>query len=179
MGKGKHLPLTQKLQLKEMLDADIGKAAIAIKLGVSRATIYNEIKRGMINGEYNPEYSEERYRENLLNKGPSPVLSLNSDLADYISKLILEDHKSPKQIIEELQKDTKFNAAITSANTIYKAIDHGLIPGVSRKDLNSNTTVVYDEQIHIASWVRKALNIKNGDVLRFEIEDNKLIFIKE
>lgn len=57
--------------------------------------------------------------------------------------------------------------------------DNGLIPGVTRENLNSDITTVFnDEQIHIAKWVRNALKIKDGDKLSFEVVNNKIIFSK-
>ena len=33
-----------------------------------------------------------------------------------------------------------------------------------------------DGQIHIAKWVRNALDLNDGDELLFEVVDNKIIF---
>lgn len=175
-----HLTKAQRIQLKEMLDAGVKKPEIALALGVCRSTIYNEIKRGTQNGRYEPEYSEERYRKILSEKGREPIFSLNPELADYISKLILKDHKSPEQIMRQLRNNEKFKSVFTSVNTIYNAIDRGLVPEVSRESLKSNTTTVFnDGQIHIAKWAKELLGIKDGDVLHIEVENNKLIFKKE
>lgn len=63
--------------------------------------------------------------------------------------------------------------------TIYSAIDDGLIPGVTRESLNSYVTTMFsDGQIHIAKWVRNALDLNDGDELLFEVVDNKIIFTK-
>ena len=35
-----------------------------------------------------------------------------------------------------------------------------------------------DGQIHIAKWVRNALDLNDGDELLFEVVDNKIIFTK-
>ena len=35
-----------------------------------------------------------------------------------------------------------------------------------------------DGQIHIAKWVRNALDLNGGDELLFEVVDNKIIFTK-
>lgn len=66
-----------------------------------------------------------------------------------------------------------------SKPTIYSAIDNGLIPGVTRESLNSYMTTMFsDGQIHIAKWVRKQLDLNDGDELLFEIIDNKIVFRK-
>ena len=42
----------QKLYMKEMLEKGFNKITIAEKLHVSKGTIYNELKRGTVNGVY-------------------------------------------------------------------------------------------------------------------------------
>ena len=175
----KHLTRAQRIELKKMLDSGDKKAAIASALGVCRGTVYNEIKRGTINGRYEPDYSEKRYRQFLSEKGRDPILSLNSELADYIATLILKEHKSPEQIMNQLQSDDKFKSIFSSVNTLYNAIDRGLIPEVTRESLNPKTTTVFsDGTLHIAKWIKDSLDIKDGDVLHIEVKNNKLIFTK-
>ena len=54
-----------------------------------------------------------------------------------------------------------------------------MIPGVTRESLNSYVTTMFsDGQIHIAKWVRNALDLNDGDELLFEVVDNKIIFTK-
>ena len=50
---------------------------------------------------------------------------------------------------------------------------------ISRESLNSYVTTMFnDGQIHIAKWVRNALDLNDGDELPFEVVDNKIIFTK-
>ena len=101
------------------------------------------------------------------------------ELAEYIAKLILDEGRSPAKIINMLQENPKYAVVPKSSATIYNAIDNGLIPGVTRENLNSDITTVFnDGQIHIAKWVRNALKIKDGDKLSFEVVNNKIIFSK-
>lgn len=174
-----HLTLKQRMQIKEMLDAGYRKTDIAKALGIHNATIYREIERGSINGKYNPNFSEETYRRQLLGKGSKPILSLDPELAEYIAQLILIEKLSPAQIVDVLRSSKRFEKYPKSRNTIYNAIDDGLIPGVTRNDLHSDTTTVFGGgNIHVAKWVRDILDIKDGDELNFEIIDGKLVFSK-
>ena len=77
-----------------------------------------------------------------------------------------------------MQKEN-WSTAPKTKTTIYSAIDDGLIPGVTRESLNSYVTTMFsDGQIHIAKWVRNALDLNDGDELLFEVVDNKIIFTK-
>ena len=174
-----HLSYEQRLKIKEMLDGGFKKIDIARALGVHNATIYREIERGSVNGIYNPNKSEEQYRDHLSEKGPQALCSMSPDLAEYIAKLILEEHLSPARIIDRLEHEEKWSTFPKSKPTIYSAIDNGLIPGVTRESLNSYMTTMFsDGQIHIAKWVRKQLDLNDGDELLFEIIDNKIVFRK-
>ena len=76
-------------------------------------------------------------------------------------------------------QEEKWSTAPKARATIYSAIDDGLIPGVTRESLNSYVTTMFnDGQIHIAKWVRNALDLNDGDGLLFEVVDNKIIFTK-
>lgn len=146
-----HLTTEQRMKIKELLDNGFKKAEIARALNVHNATVYREIERGSENGVYNPDYSEERYRQQLFRKGTQPLLSMNPDLAEYIAKLVLADKLSPAQIIYKLNKKKEFGTIPKSRNTIYSAIDNGLIPGVTRENLNSDITTVFNNgTIHIS-----------------------------
>ena len=180
MGKTfKHLDYKQRLKIKEYLDMDISKTDIAHFLGIHTSTVYREIERGTIDGSYDPDYADDMYNSKLSEKGFQCLCNVSPELAQYIAELILNERLSPAKIIDKLHETAQWTVVPKSKNTIYKAIDNGLIPGVTRKSLNSNVTVVFnDGQIHIAKWVRSALNIEDGDELSFEVKDNKLIFSK-
>lgn len=173
-----HLSYDQRLRIKELLDKGTKKVDIARALGVHNATIYREIDRGSINGFYDPGHAEEQYRGHLSEKGPQAICSISPDLAQYIAKLILEEKLSPAKIIDRLQEEN-WGTAPKTKTTIYSAIDDGLIPGVTRESLNSYVTTMFsDGQIHVAKWVRNALNLSDGDELLFEVVDKKIIFTK-
>lgn len=174
-----HLTTEQRNTIKEMLESGYKKTDIAKSLGVHNATVYREIDRGSKDGNYNPTYSEQRYRSELNKKGSESIFSADSELAKYVAKLILEDRMSPAQIITHLHSSLPFETLPKSKNTIYNAIDAELIPNVTRKDLCSDTTTVYnDGTIHLSKWVRESLIINDGDELSFEVIDNKIIFSK-
>ena len=174
-----HLKFTQRKKIKEMLDMGIKKTEIAHSLGVHTATIYREIERGPVDGRYDPDYAENIYKRQLSEKGMQPLCIISPELAEYIAKLILDEGRSPAKIINMLQENPKYAVVPKSSATIYNAIDNGLIPGVTRENLNSDITTVFnDGQIHIAKWVRNALKIKDGDKLSFEVVNNKIIFSK-
>lgn len=174
----KHITYEQRLQLKRMLDAGDSKPAIAKALGVCTASVYNEIRRGSLNGKYDPDHAEGIKQTYLRQKGPQLMLEENPELADRIAAMILEEHLSPERIIERFKQegfaDGKFPL---SDRTIYTAIDRGLIPNVTRDSLNANTTSIYDNVLRFPSWFRNKFGIQDGDIFQFEATDSGQIIL--
>lgn len=175
-----HLSFEQRKMIKDMLDKGIKKTQIAKSLGVHNATIYREIIRGTVDGVYDPGLAEDQYRDHLSDKGPQAICAISLELSAHIADLILKEKLSPAKIIEVLQgEEEKWGTIPKAKATIYKAIDDGLIPGVTRESLNSYITTMFsDGQIHIAKWVRNELDLNDGDELTFEVVDGKLVFTK-
>lgn len=174
----KQLTYEQRQSIQNMLSYGYTNAEIAKRIGVHLSTIYRELDRGSVNGEYDPNYAEELYRRQLSGKGATPIVCIDPRLSEYIAHLILEEHMSLANIVDVLAQEKKFDVFPKSVPTIYTAIDNGLIPGVTRESLHSDTTTVYNDQMHLVKWVRERMNISDGDVLHFEVVGNKLIFTK-
>lgn len=59
MGKQYHIvTFSERLSIETMLNAGENITSIANKIGCHRATIYNEIKRGTVNGHYEALHSQ-------------------------------------------------------------------------------------------------------------------------
>ena len=173
----KCLSIKKRILLKEYLEQDIPKQNIAKLLGVSHSTIYREIKKGTLNGEYSPYFSQGKYEDSLKNRGSVALLSKNHELATLIANYILKDNLSPKRILDKI-KELGYNEP-TSIRTIYSAIDNGLIPNVTRENLKSDTTSLFSKGlIQIPKWVRTELNIEDGDMVQIKIENGKIIIEK-
>ena len=52
-----HLDYEQRLKIEKMLDEGVSKYRIADELGMDPSSIYREIKRGLRDGRYDPDYS--------------------------------------------------------------------------------------------------------------------------
>lgn len=174
----KQLNYEQRLEIKKLLDAEESVRAIATKIGVHHSSVYREIDKGTVDGAYNPEYAEEQAQLIRADKGRIPILEADPELAAYIAKLILTDHLSPEKIANLINEDSRYSDLSTS--TIYNAIDNGLIPGVTRESLLSTSSTIFNcGQIIIPKWVMEQLNLKDGDILQFELTDNQEIIYKK
>lgn len=177
---GKHINLEQRQRIKEMLDSGKNIYEIANTLNVHQSTIYKELKRFDSRENYNPFYAQSLYEKKSRNKVRAEILS-DTNLAKYISDLILTEHLSPEKIVKVLAENAeRFPNVPRSKNTIYSAIDKGLIPNVTRENLFPKASTVFSGgQVCIPKWVLDKLNIKDGDELLLEItKDNEIIYKK-
>lgn len=172
----KNLSYEQRKMLADYLRKGLNKAEIAEKIGCCLATVYREIDKGTQNGVYDAEYSQRKYEEFLKAKGRKEILLVDQQLAEEISHYILTEKMSPGKIIRLLEGQGKH---CPSKTTIYAAIDKGLIPNVTREDLHSKVTTMFSNgQIHVPSWIRAEMDIKDGDLLNIAFEAGKLIITK-
>lgn len=177
---GKHIGLEQRQIIKEMLDLGRSVSEIADTLNVHRGTIYKELKRFDSRESYNPFYAQLQYERKSRNKGRTEILS-DTNLVKYISDLMLTEHLSPEKIVTVLAENNKeFSDVPQSVNTIYSAIDKGLIPNITRESLLPKVSTVFSGgQVCIPKWVLDKLDIKDGDELLLEVtKDNEIIYRK-
>lgn len=128
-----HLTKTQRLQLETLLRNKMPKKDIASFLGVHISTVYREIKRGtydhligatwLYEKRYSCDIAEEKYRENLKNKGPDLKIGHDHKFARYIEKRIVEDKLSPLAVLGEIKKKGLVFETSICVNTLYNYIE--------------------------------------------------------
>ena len=174
----KHITYEQRLTIKQLLDSGTSIAKIGTVIGFNRASIYREIDKGGGLDNYDPDYAQKITEDN---RPTGAVRKLaDTELSSYIATLILEQHMSPETAINYMKSHDCGFSDIPATNTIYRAIDDGLIPGVSRSTLLSFQSKVFSGgQICIPKWVIEKLGLKDGDILNLEVtDDGKIIYTK-
>ena len=143
--KFRHLTKTQRLQFEMLLKVKTPITEIAKILGVHNSTLYRERKRGeymRLNGstwEYVKSYScdiaEEKYRNNLKEKGVQIKIGKDYEYANYLERRIVEDKLSPGAVLGEIKRNNiQFTTSI-SINTLYKYIERGYFSRLDIKHL--------------------------------------------
>ena len=131
--KGEHIKWEDRLQIQGALRSGAKPAEIAKTIGCCRATIYNEINRGMCIQQHDAEFVEEycadvaerKYQENLRAKGPDLKLGSDFALAEYIETKIVIEHYSPGAALAAIQEEgLTFDTEICE-NTLYNYIYRG------------------------------------------------------
>lgn len=133
--KSKHLTLKERGQIEILLRRKVKKTEIAKELGISRSTLYEELKRGTvdqmdtqlkIHREYFAETGQlvyEQHRKNAVN--PYKYVEC-FDFIQYVEDQILNHKMSPDAICGLAKKKQLFEHTVCS-KTIYNYIDLGLM----------------------------------------------------
>lgn len=172
----------KRKKIKLMLECGMSIQSIAKEIGACRQTVYNELRRGKNeNGIYDPQYAERLYQTQQENKGRTAILEANQDLALRISHLILSYQYSPERIIKILKEESSIApSAPLSVNTIYAAIDNGLIPEVTRDSLRANKTKMFSNgMVCIPKWIRDDFGFCDGDIFSIEVQNDGTISLRK
>ena len=167
--KFKHLNMSKREVIDNMLKKGYTKKEIAAAVGCSIRTIYYELKRGSYEHtiskrkkelRYAPETAEEKYQENLRAKGRKSKLKENSKLKQYIHQKITEEKYSPEAILLEIKrKRQKFDIEVLSKNSIYLAIKKGYFKGITMEKLPKHRKRLH-EKIKITKRLSKGTSIE-------------------
>jgi len=98
---------------------------IAKLLDRNVSTIGRQLKKYTINGVYSPTLAAEQAQFSHMRCGRHKILEKNPSLLEKIKDLILTNKWSPEQISNRLKMEE--NPISISTNTIYRAIDCGLL----------------------------------------------------
>ena len=176
----KQLSYEERKTIERLLNEGYSVIAIAQTLSKTHQTIYREIKRCGSSSAYNAKYAQQNYVKRNTGKSKKPLLELDKELAQYISKLILEDSLSPVDILKRLRKENHPNVPL-SKTTIYAAIDNGLIPSVTRDTLllkRKKTHMFSNGLIKVPKWICKELDLQDNEDLDIDILDGKIVIRK-
>jgi len=133
--KFKHLNYEKREIIERLLKEGTPKTEIAEILGVSRPTLYEEIKRGTVEQLkndlttykiYYADAGQRVYEENRKNSRKPYKLSKTAEFIDYAEREILENKKTPDVICGRVKITGEFKE-IVCAKTLYNYIDKGLI----------------------------------------------------
>lgn len=167
----KHLSYSDRVVIEDMLRE--GKTVIEIAQALDRhmTSIYKEIKRGQCGNIYSAKLGHQNSQKNKLHN--RRTYAIDANLALRISHLILDDHLSVPEVLIKLRDESVED--VLSVNTIYRAIDRGAIPNVSRDTFkNYSTSVFSNALIRLPNWAVQEFNIVNGTNAKLSVRDNTL-----
>ena len=133
--KFQHLTKEKRAQIEILLRQGTAKIQIARAVGISRSTLYNELRRGTIEQidtnlkryqRYFWDVGQRVYEENRKNSCPPLKLMKAYDFVHYAEKQILENKMSPDALCGEAKLSGRFKE-IVSTKTLYNYIDKHIV----------------------------------------------------
>ena len=130
-----HLTEIQRGQIEAMKKLKVPKAQIAIKVGISRSTLYEELKRGTVTqknsdlttrGEYFAETGQIVYEKNRQKCRKPFKISKAEEFVGYAEEKIIKEKWSPDSVAGYAKKHKLFEETVCT-KTLYNYIDKCLI----------------------------------------------------
>lgn len=136
----KYLTERERYQIEILLKQKFPKTQIAKLLGISRTTLYNEIRRGSVIQRdkyyddklvYKADAGQRVREENGNNKGRPWKIENDYDFVKYVEYWMIEKRYSPYAVLEQIKKDNiKFKTDICE-KTLYNYIHQGVFLNIS------------------------------------------------
>ena len=133
--KFQHLTKEKRAQIEILLKQGFAKTKIAEAVGISRSTLYNELKRGTVEQIYTDlkkyrryfgDVGQRVYEEHRKNSRPPMKLIKAYDFVSYAEKQMIENKLSPDAICGEATVAGRFENTV-STKTLYNYIDKQLL----------------------------------------------------
>lgn len=181
--KHKYLTERERYQIESLLKAKTSVKDIACILGKCKATIYNEIKRGMVSlidtdliekPQYCADVAQRKAEYNATNKGRDLKLGNDYEYVRCVTELIRDKKYSPYAVIQYLnQIEKKFTCSVCRG-TLYNYIKMGLFEGVAMSSLPMPRKTRKNESIQ-----RRKVSLNNTVCQSIEDRDKQILKRKE
>ncbi len=144
MRRFKHITKSDRIKIEALLKAGHDKKEIADMIGVHISTIYREVKRGTFEAlnsdwttetRYSPDIADQKYRENLKEKGADIKIGKDMELANYIEDKIVNEDLSPAAVLGQIKATGKEFKTTICTTTLYSYIDKNVFLRLTNKNL--------------------------------------------
>jgi len=130
-----HLTEIQRGEIQAMMKLKVPKVQISIKVGISRSTLYEELKRGTvaqmnsdltIREEYFAKTGQIVYEKNRQKCRKPFKISKAKEFVEYAEEKIIKEKMSPDSVVGYVKKHNLFEIMVCT-KTLYNYIDKCLI----------------------------------------------------
>lgn len=142
--KDKYITERERYQIEALYKSGCKPKEIAEIIGKCLATIYNELKRGMVElmrtdltkyKTYCADVAQEKANYNATNKGRDLKIGNDYEYAEYVTELLRDKKYSPYAVTQHMKTCEKEFKTQVCKNTLYNYIKLGLFEGVSMSTL--------------------------------------------
>lgn len=143
-GSGKHFTEKERYKLEGHLESNLSVKEVAYRLKKHPATVYREIKRGLIErlqsdltnvAKYRANVAQCDYNKRVTNRERSLKIGKDRELEDHIREKLIEGKQSPDAIIGRIKMQQHVFKGQICTKTLYNYIDQGVFSEISNADL--------------------------------------------
>lgn len=178
--KNKYLTERERYQIEALYRQGHSVKEIALALDRCKATIYNELKRGMTTlrdyrtwkdyDTYCADVAQEKAVYNATAKGRELKIGNDYEFVDFVKKMLLEKRYSPYAILEYIKEyHLEFQTSVCK-NTLYNYIRLGLFEGVTMQSLPCPRKSQKHEKI-----TRRKVSLNNSVCQSIEDRDKAIL----
>lgn len=147
--KNKYLTECERYQIEILYKEKYEVKEIAVKLGRCKATIYNELKRGMVSFRdseyrevktYDAYYAHQEYLKNSKEKGRPLKVANDLGFIKFCERLMLDEKFSPVALIARIKNENLSFKTDVCFKTLYNYVKSGVFLNVSMKELPYHKT---------------------------------------
>lgn len=180
--KNKYLTEKERYQLEVLYRQGCAVKEIAKVLGRCKATIYNELKRGITTlidtnlkeyQTYCADVAQEKAVYNATAKGRQLKVGNDYEFVEYVQTMLLEKKYSPYAILQHIkQNDISFCTSVCK-NTLYNYIRMGIFEGVTMRSLpcprkKANDRIVTHRKVALNNTFCHSIEEREKSVLQRE-----------
>lgn len=180
--KGKYITERERYQIEALYRKGCPVKEIAVQLGRCKATIYNELKRGMTTliksdlteyETYCADVAQNKAVYNATNKGRDLKIGNDYEYANFVTEYIRDKKYSPYAVIQHIKNNNlKFKTEISSKNTLYNYIRMGLFEGVTMESLpcprKTQGRGIVARRVALNNAVCKSIEERDKEILKRE-----------
>ncbi len=142
--KWRQLQYEDRLKIAAWVETKMRVEEIANRLGVSRQTIYRELKRGAFEKKnsdwtfskvYDPYVAQRHYEEHLKVRGRDLKIGHDLKLVKYIEHKIVEEKRSPEAALAEIKREGLTFDTELCVTTLYSYIKKGIFLNITMEDM--------------------------------------------
>ncbi len=133
-----------RLKIEALYNAKMPVKKIAAEIGFHFTCVYKELKLGYYmhkntdwtyTKKYSADLAQEHSKFNTAGRAKDLKIGNDYKFVEYVEDMILNQHYSPEALLAEIKKkNLKFKTKV-SVRTIYRYIDNGIFPNLTRKAL--------------------------------------------
>ncbi len=145
MGKKfSHLTFEKRIEIASYLKLKVSVEKISKLVGVHRATVYREIKRGLyehLNNDltkemkYSPDIAHNKYKSNLKAKGRDFKIGKDIDFANFLEYMVVDKRYSPYATLQYIKNNNLSFKTSICKTTFYNYIDKDIFLNLTNKKL--------------------------------------------